>query len=148
MQNASCQASNKSNLGVKVDNWYYIESGDAEQMKAALNHGPIAIAVNASDNFMAYSSGIFNSDDPNASRNLNHAVVLVGYGREDNTDYFILRNSWGTGWGESGYMRIENDGTTNGVNGINLEPLIPYASGASLFAMGVSLAAAAFALAF
>lgn len=55
--------------------------------------------------FQLYSSGIY--DEPNCVRtNLNHAVSCVGYGVEDNIQYFIIRNCWGSAWGENGYIRM------------------------------------------
>ena len=48
--------------------------------------------------------GIF--DVHNAART-DHAVQVVGFGVENGTEYFILKNSWGKGWGENGFMRIE-----------------------------------------
>ena len=59
------------------------------------------------------------------SSDLDHAVLLVGYGTEDNTEYFILKNQWGVTWGEQGYMKIINEGTGNGESGMFLQPVIP-----------------------
>ena len=56
---------------------------------------------------------------------MNHAVLLVGYGIEGSQEYFILKNQWGTDWGEEGYMRIVNEGRGNGESGINIAPTIP-----------------------
>lgn len=48
----------------------------------------------------------------------NHAVNAVGYGSENGTDYYIVRNSWGTSWGEEGYARLLRDGDGVGTCGI------------------------------
>jgi C1A family cysteine protease len=54
--------------------------------------------------FQHYKTGIF--DDVTCGTTLDHAVALVGYGSESGKDYYILRNSWNTYWGEDGYMKI------------------------------------------
>ena len=81
-------------------------SGDIASMKQAImTYGPIAVAVAADDLFHCYIGGIFNA---NASTATNHAVVLVGWDDTQGANgIWYLRNSWGTGWGEGGYMRIE-----------------------------------------
>lgn len=66
------------------------------------NYGPVAVAVYVGSAFQAYTSGIFTTSQTGT---VNHAVILNGY--NDTYQYFNLRNSWGTGWGESGYMRIK-----------------------------------------
>jgi cathepsin L len=68
--------------------------------------GPIAISVDAS-NWHSYSSGIFN-DCNQVNPNINHAVVLTGYGTDKDTGlkYWLIRNSWSASWGENGYIRI------------------------------------------
>jgi len=82
------------------------ETPSIEQIKQAImDYGPVAVAVAADAPFQAYTGGIFNActSDPT-----NHAVVLVGWDDDQGANgVWFLRNSWGTGWGESGYMRIE-----------------------------------------
>jgi PKD repeat protein len=90
-----------------MDDWYYVgpSSGVASTTdikNAMYEHGPIAAAVYVDSYFQAYSGGIFSNT---ASYSPNHAIVLVGW--NDSGGYWILKNSWGTNWGESGYMRIE-----------------------------------------
>jgi hypothetical protein len=87
-----------------VDASYFVGSSSGVPSTSAIkqaiyDHGPVAAAVYVNSAFQNYSSGIFNSC---TSSSPNHAIVLVGWG----STYWILRNSWGSGWGESGYMRI------------------------------------------
>ncbi|OHS94721.1 Pro-cathepsin H [Tritrichomonas foetus] len=58
--------------------------------------------------FLAYQNGIYETDEC-SERFLNHAVNVVGYGSENGVDFWIARNSWGTGWGENGYFRIRRN---------------------------------------
>ncbi|CAG9318567.1 unnamed protein product [Blepharisma stoltei] len=74
------------------------------QMLNALQNGPIACAMDATNEFENYTGGIFIPTDHEVVTN--HVVELVGYGVENNTKYWIGRNSWGTYWGEKGLFRI------------------------------------------
>jgi len=76
-------------------------------MNAIAEIGPIAISVEA-DTWSSYGSGILPPDGCNlGNTDIDHAVQLVGYGTDAGTDYWIVRNSWGRGWGESGYIRLK-----------------------------------------
>lgn len=81
---------------------------DEEYIKEVLFlHGPLYASFHASDAFTAYSRGIFT--DPNGDchgEKSNHAALLVGWGTEYGLDYWILKNSYDTWWGEGGYFRI------------------------------------------
>lgn len=74
--------------------------------KTALSTGPVAIYLEANNGFMNYGGGIFNG----ACGQYNHAVTAVGWGTSGATSYWIVRNSWGAGWGESGHIRIAING--------------------------------------
>jgi len=75
-------------------------------MKAAVQKGVLAVVVEADKSvFGQYKSGIFNSSACGTDHD--HATAVVGWGSSGKTDYWIMRNSWGTSWGEKGYMRLE-----------------------------------------
>lgn len=92
-----------------LHSWFLIGSfygtPTVEQIKQAIyDHGPVAVCIYVNDAFQAYRSGVFNACE---SASINHVVLLIGW---DDTQgaggVWILRNQWGTSWGESGYMRI------------------------------------------
>jgi hypothetical protein len=83
---------------------------------------PISIAIEADTrSFQLYKEGIYN--DQKCGTTLDHAVAIVGY--DTTQKYFILRNSWGTSWGENGYMRIEMADSGNGICGMYMTPSYP-----------------------
>jgi len=74
---------------------------------AASNLGPISVAIEADQSgFQFYSSGVFHGT---CGTNLDHGVLVVGYGDEGTTPYWIVKNSWGARWGEQGYIRIQRN---------------------------------------
>jgi C1A family cysteine protease len=75
-----------------------------DQIKQAIyTYGPVWVCIAAGSNFSGYKSGVLAKGDAGS---VNHAVVLCGW--DDATGSWVLRNSWGTGWGENqGYMRIK-----------------------------------------
>jgi len=93
-----------------IESWSYIGDGSSvpsvESMKQAImDYGPISVIVCVTSEFSDYSGGIFSGPECSST---NHAVVLVGWDDNQGSDgVWFLRNSWGTGWGEDGYMRIE-----------------------------------------
>jgi len=72
---------------------------------SALNTQPLSITVNADNSWQSYRSGVLSKKCGIFGR-IDHAVIAVGYDSSDNT--FKIRNSWGSGWGEDGYVRIDN----------------------------------------
>ena len=96
-------------------------------LKRALNVGPVSVAIEAdTDTFQLYTGGIITSDS--CGTQLDHGVLVVGYGVDSGVDYWTIKNSWGNDWGESGYVRIaRDDSNTNsaGICGIASTPSYP-----------------------
>lgn len=93
-----------------------------DDIKAALvNEGAVAIAISADNScFMNYSGGILNPDNCSCNGDIDHLIAVVGYDTEAGQDYWIIRNSWGEGWGEKGYVRFKR--------GVNMCRMMSYAS--------------------
>ncbi|GIX68064.1 cathepsin S [Caerostris extrusa] len=86
-----------------------IPEGDENALKQAVaTIGPVSTAVDANHNsFRFYKEGIY--DEPLCSQAVTHGVLIVGYGTENNKDYWIVKNSWGADWGENGYIRMSRN---------------------------------------
>jgi len=105
-----------SKVDVKVTGFQDISQNEEEIKKVLYENGPLSIAVNATP-FHWYSGGIYRPTIRNCNpRDLNHGVTLVGYGVEDGVNFWTIKNSWGTRWGESGYIRLERGTGACGVN--------------------------------
>jgi cathepsin L len=110
VDNTPCEIKlNPRSRGSKtVAGYVYIVNELEEAMKHAIvNTGPIHVSLHVSNDLAYYKSGVFN--DPRnqcANQGNNHAALLVGYGNENGQDYWLVKNSWGRWWGESGYFKI------------------------------------------
>jgi len=103
--NGSCSKACADKSAYKVTSWGYVStvSPDVESIKAALvTYGPLVTTMMVYSDFMYYRSGIYKYTSGQLEGG--HAIILVGY--DDATQAFTVKNSWGTGWGESGYFRI------------------------------------------
>ncbi|MCK4659406.1 MAG: hypothetical protein KAV82_07780 [Phycisphaerae bacterium] len=93
-----------------IDSWAYIGSpygvpSTNAIKQAVIDYGPVTVAVRANTAMQGYTGGVFNSC---STGSVNHGVVIVGWDDNQGTNgVWLVRNSWGSGWGESGYMRIE-----------------------------------------
>jgi cathepsin L len=100
----------KSKAAVQLNNYTQLPHNEYEPLlDAVATVGPIAISVDASA-WSFYESGVFDGCDQ-SSPDVDHAVVLAGYGTDAGQDYWIVRNSWGPSWGEEGYIRLARSAT-------------------------------------
>ena len=100
-----------------------VTPNNQQDLLKAVSEQPVSIAIEADTKvFQFYKSGIIDSYE--CGTNLDHGVLIVGYGEEDGQMYWNVKNSWGTGWGENGYVRIARSNEVNdpGICGIAMQP--------------------------
>ena len=88
---------------------------EAKLMTLVSTYGAAVSYINASDSaFANYARGIFNQC---TSQNVNHAILVVGYGTDNATglDYWLIKNSWGTRWGNNGFIQIQRGNNQCGI---------------------------------
>lgn len=110
-----CKSTKCKNVG-QITGYKDLASGSMAQMYAAIQKGPVSIAIEADQSsFQQYSSGVLTG---NCGSQLDHGVLLVGYGADEASgDFWKVKNSWGASWGEKGYIRLCRDCKKNKGNG-------------------------------
>ena len=84
------------------------------QLKAVLAKGPVSVAIEADKTvFQSYTGGVITGSA--CGTQLDHGVLAVGYGTENGTEYFLVKNSWGASWGVDGYVKIGVEGNVCGI---------------------------------
>ncbi|KAK3131137.1 hypothetical protein QOZ80_6BG0502480 [Eleusine coracana subsp. coracana] len=123
-----CDPNRKNARVVSIDSYEDVPINNEKALQKAVAHQPVSVAIEASGRaFQLYHSGIF---DGRCGTSLDHGVTVVGYGSEDGKDYWIVKNSWGTKWGESGYIRMaRNIYMFSGKCGIAMEASYPVKKG-------------------
>merc|ERR1711899_652599 len=90
---------NPRNVGATDKGFVDITEGDEDALRAAVaTIGPVSVGIHASDSWQHYHEGVFDEEDCNGI--LNHGVLVVGYGTNEEGDYWLVKNSWGKTWGD------------------------------------------------
>ncbi|ETO11360.1 cysteine protease [Reticulomyxa filosa] len=121
-----CQATTCGTYYNPIVNYTDVKVKDESALEEAAAVGCVSVAIQANQfAFQYYSSGVLTGD---CGTNLDHGVLVVGYGTDSGQEYWKVKNSWGTDWGENGYVLICRDCDKNGDQGecgINDDPSYP-----------------------
>ncbi|KAG6783552.1 hypothetical protein POTOM_009206 [Populus tomentosa] len=118
MEEGTCEMRKEESEVVTISGYHDVPQNSEESLLKALANQPLSVAIEASGrDFQFYSGGVF---DGHCGTQLDHGVAAVGYGSTNGLDYVIVKNSWGSKWGEKGYIRMKrNTGKPAGLCGIN-----------------------------
>jgi len=102
-----------------------ISVSENQLMIAVATQGPIAVSIHVEGDFYNYGHGVYDGSSCRSNgHDLNHAVLVVGYGTESGKNYWIIKNSWGNRWGENGYMKMVRGKNCAGVADVSVFPLV------------------------
>ena len=117
----------KDHTQLSVRGFVSVPQNEVMMKQVLYNVGPLSVGVCANWDWQSYTSGIYSPTPDECGQEIedqDHGVILVGYGSENETDYWIVRNSWGTSWGEKGYMRLARGTNACGVANSVIYPLL------------------------
>ncbi|XP_073423317.1 cathepsin K-like isoform X2 [Dendrobates tinctorius] len=94
----------------KCKSYMEVQEGSEKELKKAVGTvGPVSVGIDATlSTFQFYSKGVYYDENCDAE-NINHAVLIVGYGVQKKDKYWIVKNSWGDTWGDKGYILMAKD---------------------------------------
>lgn len=103
--NNNCTSSSTTSK-ISIKGYGVLAKSDEQLLKELVAaQGPVAVALDAKDDFYSYSDGVY-IDATCRNNSYTHAMVIVGYGREKGVDYWLVKNSWGVSWGINGYIKM------------------------------------------
>ncbi|XP_043067950.1 cathepsin L1-like isoform X2 [Drosophila bipectinata] len=114
----------RDTIGATCSGFVKLKGGDEMELaKAVATVGPVSVSINPSNSFRHYHSGVY-YDPTCRSEHLTHAVLVVGYGTDEKYgDFWIVKNSWGSHWGDKGYIKMKRN--ANNLCGIASNPSYP-----------------------
>ncbi|XP_021732951.1 zingipain-1-like [Chenopodium quinoa] len=123
-RDGKCNEQKEKHHAVKIEGYRTVPVDDEETLQAIVANQPVSVAIDAGGyEFQLYDSGIF---DGFCGTSLNHGVTAVGYGEEKGNKYWIVKNSWGTHWGEQGFIRMKRGSSRkSGLCGIAMQASYP-----------------------
>uniref|UniRef100_T1KDW8 Peptidase C1A papain C-terminal domain-containing protein n=1 Tax=Tetranychus urticae TaxID=32264 RepID=T1KDW8_TETUR len=111
-------------LGASISSFVNVPEADEKSLLSAVAERVVSAAIDAHP-VQDYESGIFNTDECSSDpEDLDHGVVIVGYGSEDGTPYWILKNGWGEDFGLSGYFRMYRGNNMCRITGYASYPIV------------------------
>lgn len=98
---------NKNDTLIKLLGSALLNNASEQDLKKLVAlYGPVPVAIHAGPLLFSYQQGIVDNTDCDSIKTANHAVLVVGYDSDSDGDYWIMKNSWGSSWGEDGYLRM------------------------------------------
>jgi cathepsin L len=102
-----------ANKAATLKSYINVKKGDENDLQAHVNLGPTSVAIDASQSsFQFYSSGVY-YEPKCSSSSLDHGVLAVGWGVDNGSEYWLVKNSWGTTWGLQGYIEMARNKNNN-----------------------------------
>jgi len=124
-RNGKCRLRGKHQLVSRAMEYQYIggyygASSEEAMRRDLFDHGPLVVGFEVAYGLHSYSHGVFSTEvrlpTQNHFQRVNHAVLIVGFGKQGDTPYWLVKNSWGRDWGENGFFRIKR-----GDDNLNIE---------------------------
>ena len=126
-RDGTCNKAKEAKKVGSITGFADVPQNNENQLIAAVNKNPVSVAIEADQQaFQLYKSGVF---DAACGTQLDHGVLAVGYGTESGKDYWIVKNSWGTTWGDQGYILMAQHKGASGICGINMMASYPTKTG-------------------